>query len=206
MRGCFTKQLANKRNRQHGSLSVTSARECLRRPATELLTSRRTKTPMTRKTTLTTSRGRIGKRVSKSSCFCSLHVPSAYDATSVVAMTFPPTPETRLHTLKLSLAPASMSWQLVCVQRSSFIVALRRGRLVLFSFGTGMERQSEPYWTEFFGALSIFCYSSRLRVDIHLLSGRHVFGRMLSGVHYAVGRMGEGSLLSFEIGTYHLRC
>lgn len=66
-----------------------------------------------------------------------------------------------------------------------------------------MERQSEPYWTGFFGAFSIFRYSSRLRVDIHLLSGRHVFGRMLSSVHYAVGRMGEGNLLSFEIGTCH---
>lgn len=153
-------------------------------------------------TRTTTSRGKTGKRVSKSSCFCSLHVHSAYNATLVVAMASPH-PENRLHTLKLPLAPASMSWQLVCVQRSSSIVALRRGRLVLFSFGTGMERQSEPYWTEFFGALSIFRYSSRLWVDIHLLLGRHVFGRMPSGVHYAVGRMGEGSLLSFEIGTCH---
>lgn len=154
---------------------------------------------MTRTTQLT-RRGKISKRVSNLSCFCLSHVPSAHNATSAVAMAYP---QNRLHTLKLSLAPASMSWQLVCVQRSSFIVALRRRRLVFFSFGIGMERQSEPYWTGFFGAFSIFRYSSRLRVDIHLLSGRHVFGRMLSSVHYAVGRMGEGNLLSFEIGTCH---
>lgn len=158
------------------------------------------KTPMTRTTQWTTRRGKISKRVFNPSCFCLSHVPSPTSATSAVAIAYP---QNRLHTLKLSLASASMSWQLVCVQRSSFIVALRRRRLVCFSFGTGMERQSEPYWTGFFGAFSIFRYPSRLRVGIHLLSGRHVFGRMLSSVHYAVGRMGERGLLSFEIGTCH---